>query len=302
MTVLVTGATGLIGRSLMKNLLSDRETIHVLSRNRSRVKELFGHGVKGFVWQPSTEEIPVEAFEGVETIFHLMGEPVGGRWTKAKVDAIVASRVTSGEKIAQAVRGRPCRFISASSFGIYRGQRGAVYEETAPLPPPATRIQDILQAAERAAASAATVETKVNMVRFGMVCAKDGYPKKLVRMFRKGASFIVGDGRQIIPIVDVEDAVAMLRWVASGQAGDGPVNCVAPVLPQFKDVAEAIASHVDRPVRFSIPNWLARPLLGGSADYFLLSYEVRPRKALDRGYDFRHSEPHEILKRAMAGA
>jgi NAD dependent epimerase/dehydratase family enzyme len=104
MTVLVTGATGLIGRSLMKNLLSDRETIHVLSRNRSRVKELFGHGVKGFVWQPSTEEIPVEAFEGVETIFHLMGEPVGGRWTKAKVDAIVASRVTSGEKIAQAVR------------------------------------------------------------------------------------------------------------------------------------------------------------------------------------------------------
>jgi len=303
MAVLVTGATGLIGRSLVKSLIADRETVHILSRDRARAMVLLGEGtVKAFTWQPATEEIPAAALGDVETIFHLMGEPVGGRWTKAKIDAIVASRVTSTAKIARAIEGRRCRFVAASSFGIYFGERGAVYEEAATLGSPVSRVQDILQAMARAVASASTPETRVNMVRFGMVCAGDGYPKKLVRLFRKGISFIVGDGEQIVPIVDIEDAVAMLRWIASGQAGDGPVNCVAPALPRFKEVAQAIAGHVQHPVRFSIPVWLARLLLGGSADYFLLSYEVRPRKALERGYNFRHSEPQEILRRALAGA
>jgi uncharacterized protein (TIGR01777 family) len=303
MAILVTGATGLIGRSLMKSLLDDHETINILSRDSERAQAFFNDPkVRAFAWQPSTEDIPPDALEDVQTIFHLMGETVGGRWTKSKVDAIVASRVTSAQKISSAIKGRPCRVVSASSFGIYLGQRGAIYEETAPLPPPITQIQDILQAVERAVAEASAPETKVNMVRFGMVCAADGYPKKLVRLFRKGFAFMVGDGEQIIPIVDLEDAVSMLRWVASGQAGEGPVNCVAPASPQFKEVAQAIASHVEKRVRFSIPDWLARPLLGGSADYFLLSYEVTPRKALDRGYNFRHSEPRDILRRAIAGA
>ena len=109
-------------------------------------------------------------------------------------------------------------------------------------------------------------------------------------------------GGRFVPIVDIDDAVGMLRWVASGQAGDGPVNCVAPHLPNFSEVAEAISRHVARPVRFRIPEWLARPILGGSADYFLLSYDVRPRKALDRGYNFRWSHPNNILRRAVTGA
>lgn len=303
MAILVTGATGLIGRSLVRSLLDDHETVNILTRDSERAHAVFNDpNVKAFAWQPSTEEIPARSLENVQTVFHLMGETVGGRWTKAKVDAIVASRVTSAQKLAKAIKGSPCRIVSASSFGIYRGERGVSYEETAALPPAVTQIQEILQAVERAVSEASAPETKVNMVRFGMVCAVDGYPKKLTRLFRKGVSFIVGDGEQVVPIVDIEDAVSMLRWVAAGQAGEGPVNCVAPVSPLFRDVAQAIARHVEKPVRFSIAQWLARPLLGGSADYFLLSYEVTPRKALDRGYNFRHSEPQEILRRALAGA
>jgi len=200
MAVLVTGATGLIGRSLVRSLIAEDETIRILSRDRARAMALFGkRTVKAFAWEPATEEIPTAALGEVETIFHLMGEPVGGRWTKAKINAIVASRVTSTAKIARAAKGRRCRFVSASSFGIYAGERGAVYEETVTLPPPASRIQEILQAAEHAVASASTPEMRVNMVRFGMVCARDGYPIKLVRLFRKGISFIVGDGEQSYP-------------------------------------------------------------------------------------------------------
>lgn len=301
MTILITGATGLIGRALTNSLLDDRESIRVLTRDPAKADAVFGGRVEALAWQPATDPRPPAALDGVDTIFHLMGEPVGGRWTAAKVERLIQSRAVSAGKLADAVRGRRCRFISASSFGIYRGRRGEVYEETTPLGAPQTQVQTILQAWEKAVASAEAPETRVNMVRFGMVCSTEGYPRKLIRLFRKGAGFIAGDGEQTVPIVDIDDAVGMLRWIASGQAGDGPVNCVAPDLPNFRDVAQAISQRLGKPVRLRIPDWLARPILGGSADYFLLSYDMRPRKALDRGYNFRHSDPHLILQRAIPG-
>jgi hypothetical protein len=141
----------------------------------------------------------------------------------------------------------------------------------------------------------------VNVVRFGMVCATDGYPRKLTRLFRRGLGFIAGDGEQIVPIVHIDDAVGMLRWAASGQAGDEPINCVAPELPSFARVARAIAACLGKPVRLHVPRWLARRILGGSADYFLLSYNVRPRVALERGYNFRMGDPEAIIRRAVLG-
>jgi uncharacterized protein (TIGR01777 family) len=301
MAILITGATGLIGRAITQSYLDDQEAVHVLTRNAARARAILGDRVLLFEWQPGEEEIPPEALTGVTIIFHLMGEPVSGRWTQAKGERIIQSRVVSTQKLARAVKGRTLRFISASSFGIYPGKRGEIYEETEPLAPATTRVQQILRATETAAASAATPETRVNIIRFGMVCAKNGYPKKLTRLFKRATGFVVSDGEQIVPVVDIEDATAMLRWVASGRAGDGPVNCVAPELPRFKDVADVIASNTNTALRISIPSWLARPLLGGSADYFLLSYDVRPRKALDRGYNFRQSDPKQILKRAITG-
>lgn len=301
MTVLITGATGLIGRALTRNYLEDREHIRILTRDAVKARALFGDAVEIIEWQPADEDLPPQAVHGVETVFHLMGEPVSGRWSSAKVKRIVQSRIVSAQKLADALRGRWARLVSASSFGIYPGRFGEVYEETVPLAEPETQVQELLQAWEAAAASAESPETRVNMVRFGMVCSIEGYPKKLVRLFRKGAGFVAGNGRQIVPIVDIEDAVGMLRWVAAGNAGDGPVNCVAPALPSFEEVARSISRHTERPVRLRIPNWLARPILGGSADYFLLSFDVRPRKALDRGYNFRQSDPDQILRRAILG-
>jgi NAD dependent epimerase/dehydratase family enzyme len=80
---------------------------------------------------------------------------------------------------------------------------------------------------------------------------------------------------------------------------EGVTNCVSPQLPRFREVAESIAQAVERPIRFTIPDWLARPILGGSADYFLLSYDMRPARALAEGFSFRYTEPRTILARAL---
>lgn len=301
MTVLITGATGLIGRALAESCLQDRISVRALARDPAAVSTSFGNSIEGYKWDPLSDPLPPAALDGVTTVFHLMGESVGGRWTKEKRANIIASRVTAAQKLADAVRGQNCRFISASSFGIYPGSHGAVYSETEALAPPATEIQTILQNWEAAALSAASENTNVNVMRFGMVCAPDGYPKKLVRLFKRGLSFVAGNGNQIVPIVSLSDAVGMLRWAASGNAGDGVINCVSPQLPTFRDVARIIADCLSKPVRFNVPEWLARPALGGSADYFLLSYHLRPQRALERGYNFRMSDPEQILRSAILG-
>ena len=229
-----------------------------------------------------------------------MGEPVGGRWTKAKKKRIITSRVTSAQMLARAIGGAPVRLISASSFGIYPGRRGEVYDEETRIEAQGQSfIQSTLRAWENAALSAANGATKVTIIRFGMVCSPEGYPKKLVRLCQRVGGFIVGDGDQLVPIVDIDDAVAMMRWAADGNAGDGVINCVSPELPRFREVAETIAAVVGKPVRLQVPDWLARPLLGGSADYFLLSYDIRSARALAQGFQFTQDDPQAILRRAL---
>ncbi|WP_088347993.1 MULTISPECIES: NAD-dependent epimerase/dehydratase family protein [Rhodomicrobium] len=301
MVVLVTGASGFLGRAVAKSYLSDGAVVHVIGRDARTLRALYGDRARIFTWDPAEGEFPERALDGVDAVFHLMGEPVGGRWTKRKKSRIITSRVTAAQMIGRAMSGRAARLISASSFGIYPGKRGETYTEASKIDGQARSfIRSTLRAWENAALAASGGETKVSVIRFGMVCAPDGYPKRLVRLFGRVGGLIVGDGEQIVPLVDLDDAVRMMRWAAEGGAGEGIINCVSPNLPRFREVAETIAGVLRKPIRGTIPEWLARPLLGGSADYFLLSYDIRPVRALEQGFTFAHDQPSDILRRALA--
>jgi uncharacterized protein len=300
MVVMVTGASGLLGRAIAASYLAEGQKLHLVGRDADKLRQLYSDRAAIFAWDPVSGEFPPTALEGVSTAFHLMGEPVGGRWTKAKKERIITSRVTSAQMLARAIGGAPVRLISASSFGIYPGRRGEVYDEETRIEAHGQSfIQSTLRAWENAALSAANGATQVTIIRFGMVCSPHGYPKKLVRLCQRVGGFIVGDGDQLVPIVDIDDAVAMMRWAADGNAGDGVINCVSPELPRFRDVAETIAAVVGKPVRLKVPDWLARPILGGSADYFLLSYDIRSARALAQGFRFAQDDPKIILRRAL---
>ncbi len=298
MSILVTGATGLLGRAVAQSYVAQGKPVRLVGRSTDRIRAMYGTGSEAFAWDPATSDFPSEALSGITTVYHLMGEPVGGRWFKPKKRRIITSRVTSAQKLAQALEGRPCRLVSASSFALFPGRRGEVYDDRTRPNEPGSFIQGTIRAWENAALLAAGGESRASVIRFGMVCGPDAYPKKLVRLFQKGMGFIAGDGEQIVPIVDIDDAVAMMRWAAE-RGVDGVTNCVSPQLPRFREVAEAISQAVGRPARFTIPDWLARPILGGSADYFLLSYDIRPSRALAEGFTFRYTEARTILARAL---
>ncbi len=304
MVVLVTGASGLLGRAVSKTYLAAGAAVRLIGRSRERLQPIYdayGSNAEFFAWDAEHEPFPRDALDGITTVFNLMGEPFGGRWTDARKASIVSSRVTSTEKLSEAIAGAQIRLVSASSFAAYPGRRGEAYSEDTPLGgADETFVQSTLRAWEAAALAAESGNARVTVIRFGLVCAPDGYPKKLVRLFRRVGGAILGDGEQIVPLVDIDDAVSLMRWAAEGRAGEGIVNCVAPELPRFRDVAEIIAAALHRPARLRIPEWLARPLLGGSADYYLKSYDIRAVRAFESGFAFRYVNAQAILARALA--
>ena len=132
---MVTGATGLLGRAIARSYLAEGQKVHVVGRDTEKLRQLYRDRAAIFTWAQVADEFPAEALEGVTTVFHLMGEPVGGRWTKAKKERIITSRVTSAQKLAGAIGGGSVRLISASSFGIYPGRRGEIYDEETRIEP-----------------------------------------------------------------------------------------------------------------------------------------------------------------------
>jgi uncharacterized protein len=298
MAVLVTGAAGLLGQAIAKSFAAEGVQVRLVGRSTERLRSIYGSNCAALAWDPAVSDFPREALSGVTVAYHLMGEPVAGRWTRSKKARIVISRVTAAHKLAQAMAGKRCRLVSASSFAIYPGRRNEVYDEKTRPNEKGTFIQSTIRAWENAAMSAAGGPSRATVIRFGVVCGGDGYPRKLVPLFKRGLGFVVGDGDQIVPIVDIDDAVLMMRWVAERDI-DGVINCVSPQSPRFRQVAETIAQAVEKPIRLRIPDWLARPILGGSADYFLLSYDVRPTRALAEGFTFRYPERRAILARAL---
>lgn len=302
MTVLITGATGLIGRAVTGRFLHIGAEVRVLTRRPHRAREMFGEAVGIVEWHPMTELPPDRAFQDVDLVVHLMGEPVRGRWSQTKRERVRASRVVTTEKIADAIAGKPVRLLSASSFAIYPGQLGESYDERAPLGEPASFVKSMIHDWELAAFRAHEQGASVAILRFGMVASPGGYPNWMVEAFAAGRGVLPGDGAQIVPVVDIEDVSLMVLWAAGHPEIQGPVNCVAPSNLPMSTVVEKVSAAAGRGPRLKVSPRLARFLLGPNAEYFVPSYDIKPHVAIQAGYEFLHPDANEILGRALQGS
>jgi len=308
MSIVITGASGRIGRATMALLRETGAPVHVLSRNLVRATELFGDWADVHEWHPLSSPPPAAAFRGVEVVINLMGEPVGGRWTKARAERIAQSRVVGTEKIVQALREHRCRLVSASSFGIYPGNAEEKYTEGTRLEAPENCVQKMIQDWEQAALRAKRTGTSVAMIRYGMVSGGDGsakrplFPHGLARQCANGLGVIMGGGRQIVPVIDIEDAARLTVWAATEPDIEGPINAVAPVPLSLGEVGETIGAQLGRGPRIYIPRWVATRWLGRSASYTLGSFHVQPMIAMAGGFQFAVPDGKDVIARALDSA
>ena len=299
-SLLVTGATGTLGRSLLSRLsrLEEVSDVRVLSRDPARAHKALGLAAYG--WD-GTGAVPRAAVEGIDAVVHLAGEPVAeGRWSAAKKRAIEQSRISGTRALVESLRqhgARPAVMVSASAVGFY-GDRGdeELDERSAPgrgfLP-------DVCVGWEREAKSAEGLGTRVVALRIGVVLAREGGAlPRMLPPFRVGLGASLGSGRQWMPWIHVDDVVGLVLHALRTDTR-GPMNAVAPSPVRNEELTRVLAHVLQRPALLRAPAFVLRAALGEVAGVVLGSQRVVPRVAEASGYRFQHPDLEEALRHLL---
>lgn len=301
MNILVSGATGLIGRRLCRQLQHDGHQVTILSRSLEKGQRL---GFETVVWQPEKEPPAAAALQKADIIVHLAGEHIAaGRWTNEVKQRIRDSRVLSTRHLVAGMRAsqaKPKAFICASAIGFY-GDRGAE-ELTEQSPPGIGFLSDVCREWE-AEAAAAKDFTRVSQVRIGVVLAapkEGGALQQMLPIFQFGLGGNLGSGSQWFPWIHVEDVVGLFAHAISNENISDPLNAVAPNIVTNAEFTKTLAAVLHRPAIFSAPGFMLRLVLGEMADLMLGSARVLPSQALATGYQFKFSSLRPSLENLLS--
>jgi hypothetical protein len=303
MQILITGGTGLIGKQLCKALLAEGHELTVLSRNPASVPAKCGAGVHAMA--ALGEWLPEKTFDAV---INLAGEPiVDATWTKARKQILWNSRVTLTQELVRHIAAaghKPAVLLSGSAVGYY-GNRGdeAVYEAAdAGTDFPAR----LCKAWEDAARDAEQAGVRVCLLRTGLILSnKGGMLGKMLLPFKLGMGARLGDGKQWMSWVHIDDYVAMvLRLLhdsfASGDQASlarasGPYNMAAPQPATNAEFTAALAKALHRPALFAAPAPLLKLAMGERACLLLEGQKVLPGKMTADGYRFQFAKLDDAL-------
>lgn len=288
--ILVSGSSGLIGAALVPALQSNGYEVVRLVRGAS------ASGRVG--WDPARPLAP-ESVSGFEVIIHLAGESIVGRWTEAKKRRIRESRVQGTRALAAALAKAPQPprlLISASAIGYY-GNRG---EETLREDSSSGDgfLPEVCREWEAAAEPASKAGIRAVQMRFGVVLsALGGALQKMLLPFRMGVGGKVGNGRQWMSWIAIDDLVGAIQHVIKTDTLRGPVNGVGPGPVRNAEFTRTLASVLSRPAIFPMPGFAARLAFGQMADELLLaSQRVEPAKLMASGYVFQKPELSTALE------
>lgn len=297
-SVLVTGATGLVGRRLLDALLARGSAVRVLTRDLSRGAAALDPRALLVRWDGLSP--PPDALDSVDAVVHLAGEPVfGGRLNGARRRRIRESRVVSTEHLVSALatvpaERRPRTFVCASAVGYYGDRGDEVLKESAASG--GGFLGEVCRAWEQAAAGAEAHGLRRVSLRIGVVLAREGGALPTMALpFRFGAGGRLGDGRQWFPWIHADDLVALILATLDDVRYSGAVNGVAPEPARNVDLTRALGRALHRPTLLPAPAFALRAALGDLADELLASRRAIPAAALARGFTFRYSEVSAAL-------
>ena len=292
MRIVVSGGTGFLGQALVAALRANGHSVMVLTRRPRREGDL--------LWSPDvTSGSWTAAVHAADVVINLAGEGIADRrWSAARKNAILLSRVTATRALADALReaARPAAmFLSGSAIGLY-GNRGdeIVTEQT---PPGSDFLARVCIEWEREACAVADV-TRVVLIRTGIVLSREGGAlPRMALPFHLFAGGPIGSGRQFLSWVHRDDWVAMVMWAMNRTTLAGPLNISAPEPVRNADFGRMLGRVLHRPSLMPTPAFALRLALGELADTALLSsLRVLPAAAMAEGFEFRYPQLEGALR------
>jgi hypothetical protein len=283
--IVISGASGFVGRRLLKTLAQGGHSLHVLSRHQGTNLPA---GVGLSSWDPVKGPPPEEALRDADAVIYLSGESVAQRWNDDVKRRIRESRITGARNMVQGMAQlsrKPAAFLCASASGYY-GSRGDE-QLTERSPAGSGFLAEVCVEWEREAMQAEALGVRVALIRTGMALdPRGGALQRLLPPFRMGVGGKLGSGRQWIPWIHLDDLANLYAFAVENQVR-GPLNGSAPNPVTNADFTRALAAAVRRPAIMPIPAFAMKLLYGEMAAILFDSQREVPTAAEAAGFRFR---------------
>ena len=292
MQILITGGTGLIGRHLIPRLLELGHQITVVTRTPDKARQILDSRVT--IWKGLEDQ---HNLNGIEAVINLAGEPIADkRWTAEQKERLCQSRWVITQKLVDLIRASdtpPAVLISGSAAGYY-GDLGEVVV-TEEEPPHNEFTHKLCAQWENIASSAQSDRTRVCLLRTGVVLAPaGGILAKMVPPFRLGLGGPIGNGRQDLAWIHIDDMVNGIIWLLDNDL-HGPFNMVSPYPVRNEQFAHALGHALNRPAIVRVPATAMRLLMGESSVLVLGGQRALPKRLEAAGFAFRWYDLEEAL-------
>jgi len=297
MKILISGSSGLVGRALVPHLTKGGHQVVRLVRAPP------APGEAAVFWDPDAGTLDAAPLEGFDAVIHLAGEGIAaGRWTEAKKARIRDSRVKGTALLAgriERLSRPPGVLLCASAIGYYGDRGDEVLKEDSP--PGKDFLAGVCQAWEAAADPAARIGVRVVRHRIGVILSPNGGAlAKMLLPFKLGLGGRIGDGRQFMSWIAIDDVVGALDHALATKLLRGPVNTVSPNPVTNAEFTATLGRVLRRPTIFPMPAFAARLAFGEMADALLLSSQrVVPERLMTSGYRFRYPDLEAALRHLL---
>lgn len=292
MQILITGGTGLIGSHLVPRLLETGHEVTVVTRDLDKARKQLDPRVT--LWKGLNDRPNLDGFNAV---INLAGAPIADkRWTEVQKQRLCQSRWQITERLVEMFKASttpPSVLISGSATGYY-GDLGEVVV-TEDEPPHNEFTHKLCARWEQIACGAQSENTRVCLLRTGVVLApKGGILAKLMPIFRLGLGGPMGNGRQYMAWIHIDDMVNGILWLLNNELR-GPFNMVSPYPVRNEQFSHALGQALHRPAIMRAPATMVKLMMGESAVLVLGGQRALPKRLEESGFGFRYFDLEEAL-------
>ncbi len=298
--VVITGATGFIGRHLCRVLKKKGYAVIAVSRNRQKARNILGSNVSYCGYNITGL---AACLEKSFCVINLAGDNIAsGRWTETKKEKILKSRVHTGKLLTAALKKcakKPAVFIQASATGFYGGRGEEMLTEKSGKG--RGFLADVCSRWEKSTKNAGSEKTRHIIIRTGIALGKTGgMLPKLVLPFKFFAGAVLGKGTQWVSWIDIKDWTGAALHIMENKKISGPVNLTAPAPIPNSELAHVLGKKLKRPVFFRMPSFIIKLFFGDMGkELILFGQKVIPKKLMDAGYKFKYPNIDMSLRKNL---
>ena len=296
--ILITGATGFVGKNLVAKLLEKGHQVTAVTRDAAKAKEIFRDKIKILQWDIIGSDVRPNLADDIDCVVNLMGENLSSkRWSLAQKKKIETSRILGTRKLVDALkiaRVSLKTFISSSAIGYYPVNRESFMDEMTSPKNSTSFLGELCYKWEGEGLKAPS--QRIVLLRIGVVLGRGGgLLAKLSPIFSLGLGGKIGSGNQMMSWIHIHDLVNIFVQAVEDERMSGPINATAPNPTSNALFSKTLAKSLSRPCLFPVPSFAIKAMMGEMSTLALDGQEIVPKKLQDLGFPFQFENIEKAL-------